>query len=143
MRWNYSNPAGKLFISDGKNVYLFSPATNRVDKMKLKETEDMRAPLAFLLGKLEFSRDFKDFEQKTENGEAVIMAIPKSDKMPYTKVTFSLTPGLEISHLTVTGLDKSVLEFRFSAETVNPPLDDKIFRFQAPPGAEVVDSSGQ
>ena len=49
MRWDYVRPAGKLFISDGKTVYLYSAAENRVEKMPLKETEDMRAPLAFLL----------------------------------------------------------------------------------------------
>jgi outer membrane lipoprotein carrier protein len=50
MRWDYLRPAGKLFISDGKTVYLYSASENRVEKMPLKDTEDMRAPLAFLLG---------------------------------------------------------------------------------------------
>ena len=50
MRWDYARPAGKLFISDGKTVYLYSAVENRVEKMPLKNTEDMRAPLAFLLG---------------------------------------------------------------------------------------------
>src|SRR5882762_7091630 len=51
MRWEYSSPAGKLFLSDGKFVYLITPETNHVQKMKAKESEDMRAPLAFLLGR--------------------------------------------------------------------------------------------
>jgi outer membrane lipoprotein carrier protein len=103
----------------------------------------MRAPLAFLLGRLEFSRDFKDFQQKTENGETVITAVPKSDKLPYTQVTFALTSKLEISRLIVTGQDQSVLEFQFSKEIMNPVIPDSAFRFQPPKGAEVVDSSGQ
>ena len=56
MRWDYKTPAGKLFLSDGKQVYFYNPATNRAEKTKLKETEDMRAPLAFLLGKLDFEQ---------------------------------------------------------------------------------------
>ena len=47
MRWDYQTPAGKLFLSDGKNAYLYTPAAKRVEKMKLKESEDMRAPLAY------------------------------------------------------------------------------------------------
>jgi outer membrane lipoprotein carrier protein len=50
MRWDYTAPAGKLFLSDGKDVYLYTPDAHRVEKMKLKESEDMHAPMAFLLG---------------------------------------------------------------------------------------------
>jgi outer membrane lipoprotein carrier protein len=143
MRWTYANPAGKLFISDGKNVFLYSPATNRVDKIKLKEADDMRAPLAFLLGKLDFGRDFKDFEAKKENGDTVVSAMPKSDKLPYAKVNFTVSPGLEIRRLIVNGQDQSVLEFQFSNEKLNPPLDDKTFHFEPPKGAEIIDATGQ
>ena len=59
MRWDYSAPAGKLFVSDGKQVYLYNPELKRVERMPLKESEDMRAPLAFLLGKLDFKKEFK------------------------------------------------------------------------------------
>ena len=143
MRWNYTNPAGKQFTSDGKNVYLYSPATNRVDKMKLKETEDMRAPLAFLLGRLDFSRDFTGYQSTREGSDTVVSALPKSDKLPYAKVSFGVSQALEIRRLIVHGQDQSVLEFRFTGEILNPKLDDKIFRFQAPKGAEIVDETGQ
>src|ERR1700747_2682365 len=61
MRWQYSAPAGKLFVSDGKFIYSYTPQDNRAEKMKLKETDDMRAPLAFLLGRLDFNKDFREF----------------------------------------------------------------------------------
>ena len=61
MRWEYTSPAGKLFISDGKDVFLYTPDDQRAEKSKLKESEDMRAPLAFLLGKLDFAKEFKSF----------------------------------------------------------------------------------
>src|SRR5438132_2602961 len=68
MRWQYTAPAGKLFISDGKFIYSYTPQDNRAEKMKLKETEDMRAPLAFLLGRLEFNKDFREFRAHAEDG---------------------------------------------------------------------------
>jgi len=52
MRWDYDQPKGKLFVSDGKFLWLYTPDGNRAERMKLKESDDMRAPLAFLLGKL-------------------------------------------------------------------------------------------
>ncbi|HEY6987982.1 MAG TPA: outer membrane lipoprotein carrier protein LolA, partial [Bryobacteraceae bacterium] len=60
MRWDYTRPKGKLFISDGKEVYLYTAEENRVEKVPLKDTEDMRAPLAFLLGRLDMKKEFRD-----------------------------------------------------------------------------------
>jgi len=142
MRWEYTSPAGKLFVSDGKNVYFYSPDSNRAEKMKLKETEDMRAPLAFLLGKLDFQKDFKEFQSKPEGGAVSITALPKSDKLPYREVTFTVDEtNARISRLVVTGQDASVLEFTFSDEKLNPPVADAMFRFQVPKGAEFVDET--
>lgn len=143
MRWDYQSPPGKLFLSDGKHVYLYTPATQRVEKMKLKESEDMRAPLAFLLGKLDFSKDFKDFEQRKEGQDTVLTAVPKSAKLPYSSVEFSVAPDHRILRLIVRGQDQSVLNFRFDGETVNPVLDNQLFRFQMPAGAEFADLSAK
>jgi len=141
MRWDYSTPAGKLFVSDGKDIYFYSPSTNRVEKMKLKESEDLRAPLAFLLGRLDFKRDFGEFQVRAETEGHWITALPKSDRLPYRQVEFLVTPAFEIRRLRVAGQDNSVLEFRFAGERVNPPLSDALFTFQTPPGAEVVEAA--
>src|SRR5713101_9986765 len=143
MRWQYSAPAGKLFVSDGKFVYYYSPDENRAEKMKLKETDDMRAPLAFLLGRLQFQNDFREFRALPDGPDIFITAIPKSDKLPYTEVTFLVSPDFVIHWLRVKGQDGSQLEFTFANEKKNPPINDTMFRFTAPAGAEYVDSSSQ
>src|SRR5712692_3714689 len=74
MRWRYTSPAGKLFVSDGKFVYYYSPEENRAEKMKLKETDDMRAPLAFLLGRLQFQNDFREFRTQPDGDDVFITA---------------------------------------------------------------------
>jgi outer membrane lipoprotein carrier protein len=139
MRWQYTDPAGKLFISDGKYIYLYTPASNRVERSKAKESEDIRTPLAFLLGRVDFERDFKRFLTRRNGSELSITAEPKSDRAPYSQVEFRLGPSFEIRELQVTGQDNSTMSFRFDQERVNPPLSDKLFQFQPPPGAEMVD----
>ena len=138
MRWDYSKPAGKLFLSDGKNVYLYTPDANRVEKMPLKESEDFRAPLAFLLGKLDFAREFRDIELKPEGSSYVINAKAKSDKLPYDAVRITMTPDYTITHLVVTGQDQSILTFDFANEKLNVAVNDGIFKFIMPPGATLV-----
>lgn len=139
MRWDYTDPAGKLFLSDGKDIYIYTPSDSKVEKAKMKESEDMRVPLAFLLGKLNFDKDFQDFEQRQEGELTWIVAKPKSDNLPYTKVEFAVTADFQIRRVQVTGYDRSVLDFSFDQEKLNPPLDAKLFRFQMPAGAKLVE----
>jgi outer membrane lipoprotein carrier protein len=139
MRWDYTDPIGKFFLSDGKNLYLYTPSSRQVDKMKIKESEDMRVPLAFLLGKLNFQKEFQDFQSRQEGALTWISARPKSDNLPYTKVEFAVNPDYQIRRLLVTGYDRSVVDFDFDQEKLNPPLDAKLFRFQMPAGAKLVE----
>lgn len=142
MRWDYSEPAGKLFVSDGKDVYLYTPNAHRVEKAKLKASEDLRAPFAFLLGKLDFAKEFKDFEMKQEGADQLIIAKAKNNKLPYEKVQMLITPSDEIERLVVNGPDLSMLTFQFKDEKLNPPVDDATFKFQMPQGATLVQGEG-
>lgn len=142
MRWDYSAPSGKLFVSDGKDVYLYTPEAHRVEKAKLKASDDLRAPLAFLLGKLDFAKDFKDFDYKPEGGNYLITAKAKNDKVPYEKIQMLVTPDYEIQRLVVNGDDLSLLTFQLDGEKLNPPVNDTVFKFQMPAGATLVDAEG-
>jgi outer membrane lipoprotein carrier protein len=144
MRWEYSSPAGKLFISDGKDVVLYTPDDQRAEKSKLKESEDMRAPLAFLLGKLDFKKEFKSFEVRGygsgASSESWIVAEPKSENLAYSKVEFLATPEGEIRRVRITGQDQSKLDFTFSNEQLNVPVAPTLFTFHPPPGVQVVEA---
>jgi outer membrane lipoprotein carrier protein len=140
MRWDYTRPAGKVFVSDGKNVFLYTAGDNRVEKVPLKDTEDMRAPLAFLLGRLDMKKEFGGFAVRDGEAGTWLDASAKSERVPYKNVEMLIAPDGEISRLRVVGRDESLLSFSFSNEKINPPVDDQVFRFTIPPGAEVVNS---
>ncbi len=140
MRWDYSSPAGKLFLSDGKDVYLYNPGSQRAEKSRLKQSEDMRAPLAFLLGKLDFEKEFRDFSTRPEGAGTWITAYPKSQNLVYTKVEFLASPDGRIEKVDVTGQDHSQLDYIFSNQQLNAPAPPSLFAFHAPPGVEVVET---
>jgi outer membrane lipoprotein carrier protein len=139
MRWDYAQPAGKVFLSDGKWVWFYSPAVHRAEKARLKESDDLRTPLAFLLGKLDFRSSFRDFEFRESDGEAVLAALPKSERAPFIRVLFAVSADNAIRRLVVEGVDGSVQEFRFANEQLNPKVSEAIFRFAVPAGAEVAE----
>jgi len=141
MRWEYSKPAGKLFLADGKTVYLYSAKDNKVEKVPLKDTEDMRAPLAFLLGHLDLKKEFRNFATRPgEGGGTWLAASAKSDRAPYEQIEMLIGEDGSVRHLKATGRDQSAIDYYFKEERLNPPVADTLFHFTIPPGAEVVDA---
>lgn len=141
MRWEYTQPAGKLFVADGKMFYLYSPNSNQVRRIKPRDAADWRAPLAFLLGRLDFSKEFGPITIRQAGDLIELVAQPRSDRDPFSDVVFHVAPRTyEIRRIRVTGRDGVATEFVFRGEQVNPALDTRLFRFAAPPGAEVLDA---
>jgi outer membrane lipoprotein carrier protein len=142
MRWEYKIPAGKIFGSDGKFLYSFLPDKNLFEKASMKGAEDMRAPLAFLLGKLQFDKEFSKYRTGPDGrGSTFITGTPKSDKLPYSEVTFLIDPDYTIRWLNVRGVDGSQLDFAFSAEKRNTPIAESMFKFAPPAGVIYSDVS--
>ena len=141
MRWEYSEPAGKLFVSDGKMLYLYSPNSNQVQRLKPKETEDLRAPLAFLLGKLNFQKEFGKLTTSATGDSIELTAQARSDQESYNQAVFTIDPqSYQIRRIRVEGQDGVVTEFVFTSETLNAPVTGALFQFHAPPGAEIVEA---
>jgi outer membrane lipoprotein carrier protein len=137
MRWEYAS--GTLFVSDGKFIFSYYPNEHRAEKMSMKESDDMRAPLAFLLGDVNFDRDFGQYDSKPEGGAVLITALPKSDKFPYTQVTFLVAPDSTIRRLEVKLQNNDLMVFTFEDEKKNPLLSDALFQFTPPKGVELDD----
>jgi len=138
MRWDYLQPVkGKLVISDNTFLYLYNPIEKRAMKTKLKDSmaDDMQAPLAFLLGKLNFDKEFKNLQASPDGGDLRITGEPKNANLPYSSVDFVVTPQNQIRKLRIT-LPEYTLEFVFTMEKMDPPLDAKLFDFQLPAGAQ-------
>ncbi len=137
MRWEYAS--GILFISDAKFIYSYYPDEHRAEKMSMKESDDMKAPLAFLLGDVNFARDFGEYHTKPQDGGLLITALPKSDKFPYTEVTFLVSPDSTMRRLEVKLQNNDVMVFTFEGEKKNPLLADALFQFTPPKGVELDD----
>jgi outer membrane lipoprotein carrier protein len=141
MRWDYSSPPGKTFVSDGKWIWFYNPQARKVERSPLKESDDLRAPLAFLLGKLEFRREFGAMTLRQGPDGTVIDAAAKNEKVPYESVQFTIGPDDSIRRVVVVGRDHSRMDFVFAAEKLNAPVAEAIFHFVAPPGVPVVDAA--
>ena len=143
MRWEYAAPKGKLVVCDGKNLWLYDAGENRAQYVpNVQESGDMRAPLAFLLGKLHFEKEFSNIQATPEGTDTRITAGPKTENLPYSAVEFVVTPDGRIREVKATAYDNAVFHFTFDQEKMNPPVDEKLFHFVPPKDAEIVKAGG-
>lgn len=139
MRWEYTKPADKLLVGDQQYLRMYNPYTNQVRIMLLEESADFRAPLSFLLGRLNFSRQFKNLQLETIDGRPALTGEGRTGDEGYGRVEFFYTPGdYRLSEIRAFGRDGSITGFRFANEQRNPKLDDALFHFETPVGAEVL-----
>lgn len=137
MRWDYTAPQGQFFLSDGEYDYNYDPKNHQVDQSKVKQADDLRSPVAFLLGKVDFDRDFGTY---STDADGSITAIPKSDKLLFSSISFLARPDFSIEKLSIKGQDGSNTSFMFEDEVTNPPLAASLFKFVKPPGAVINDA---
>ena len=109
----------------------------------VKESDDLRAPLRFLLGRLDFNREFQRFEilkslQPLEAGNVIFKTYPKRLAGQVDSMVFEISPGRQIRRVVINEPGGSETEFRFAAEEANVAVSADKFRFTPPPGTEIV-----
>jgi outer membrane lipoprotein carrier protein len=143
MRWEYRSPEQKLFISDGKAAWLYLPAEKQVRKSSLKQLDDFRSPLAFLLGKAKLEKELQGLSfapdvQTWKPGDAILRGVPRGMEDRVRQVLIEITPEHRIARLIIDGTDDSVTEYRFSDQQEDAPVEEVGFHFVAPAGSEVI-----
>jgi outer membrane lipoprotein carrier protein len=146
MRWDYLQPTQKLFISDGKIAVFYIPGERQARKTAVKNLDDFRSPLRYLLGKTRLEREFDDLSiadaatAKTP-GNIILSGIPKNMAGRVQRVLLEITPQSQIQRIVVEEVDGATTEFTFSSITENLALAEAQFHFIAPPGVETIEAT--
>lgn len=142
MRWQYEEPRKKLFIVDGKTAWFYAAGDQMAQKVQVKNLDDLRTPLAYLLGRTKLEKEFDGLslapDQKPINGgQAVLRGVPKNLKERVAQVLLEVGPDGALTRILAEEVDGSTTEFRFSDQHDNVPVAGDKFKFVAPPGVQV------
>src|SRR5262249_44230407 len=82
MRWEYRSPREKLFVSDGKDAWFYVPDERQARRVSVKQLDDLRSPLAFLLGKTKLEKELQGLSVAPDvpasmDGDVVLRGVPK------------------------------------------------------------------
>jgi outer membrane lipoprotein carrier protein len=144
MRWEYRSPKEKLFVSDGKQVWFYLPAERQARKTELKKLEDLRSPLAFLLGKTKLENELRGLSKVVDQaprgaGNTLLRGVPQAMADRVNEVQLEITPSDQIVRILMTEADGATTEFQFAGLKENLNLSDGRFEFTPPPGVETVE----
>jgi len=145
MRWEYRSPKEKLFISDGQVVWFYQPAERQLRKMAFRKLDDLRSPLAFLLGKTKLENELQGLSKAVDQsplvpGDTVLRGVPQAMAGQVSAVLLEITPSNQIVRIVLEEADGATTEFRFARWKENVEMSDSHFQFTPPPGVETVET---
>jgi outer membrane lipoprotein carrier protein len=145
MRWEYTSPERKTFVSDGRRTYLYVPADNQVIITPVPDQDQATTAVLFLVGKGNLTRDFAvTFADSGQSAETYGLRLqPKLPERDYDWLQVVVDRrSLQIRTLSAADNQGGRSTFQFSNFKENVGLSDKTFVFKIPRGADVTTNSG-
>ena len=144
MRWEYRSPREKLFVSDGKDAWFYVPADRQARKTQAKKLEDLRSPLAFLLGKTKLEKELRGLSLAPDvaplaSGNVVLRGVPQALADRVSEVLVEVTPDYRIARIVIQEVDGAATEYRFGDMKEDVAIADGRFDFKPPAGTETVE----
>jgi outer membrane lipoprotein carrier protein len=146
MRWEYTAPEEKLFVSDGVKMYSYIKQDKQVIVSDVPAADQATTPTLFLAGKGSLTRDFTpslvDAPVGSPPGSQGLKLVPKTRQREYDWLTLVVDPvSLAIRGLVTVDAQGGTSRFSFTNMKENVGMTDKAFEFKMPRGVDVVHAS--
>jgi len=147
MRWTYTSPEQKVFVSDGVKLYSYVPADKQVYVATVPTGDDASTPAMFLAGKGHLTRDFTAALAAPAGapaGSAAIKLTPVKPEREYeTLVLVVDRVSLQWRMLVTTDRQGGTSTFAFTNLRENTGVPDREFVFTIPRGVDVITDAGR
>ena len=144
MRWEYQKPEPRLFVTDGKTLWAYSPADKQVVVQDVDEAFASRLPISILVGDCQLRRDFEITEvgNAATRGSASSRVLDLKPKRPEAGIARMLLEvtlrTYTLERITVFDLSGNTTVYALTDLKLNPGLSDQQFTFVPPAGVTVV-----
>src|SRR5271155_3669768 len=144
MRWEYRSPREKLFVSNGRDAWFYVPGDRQVRKTEARKLEDVRSPLAFLLGKSKLEKELQGLSLAPDvaplaTGDVVLRGVPQALAGRVSEILLEVTPEHQIARIVINEVDGAATEYRFSDPKEDEAIPEGRFKFSPPLGTETVE----
>ena len=147
MRWEYSAPERKLFVSDGAKIYSYIPQDKQVTVSSMPQGDQAPTPALFLTGNGDITKDFTpsfDNVADAPAGTLQLKLVPKRAEAEYDSLTLVVdAKTLDLRMLITNDSQGGRSTFSFSNLKENTGLADTQFVFQMPRNVDVITAGGR
>ncbi|MCK9461169.1 MAG: outer membrane lipoprotein chaperone LolA [Proteobacteria bacterium] len=145
MRWEYARPERKLFVHDGKTLWIYEPEVPQVFKATAN-AEQLRKALAFLSGEGKIKESYK--AEKLDAGRFnfkdgyVLKLTPKEKGSPFKRVELYVdSSDFHVARSVVVDHEGNRNRFDFSRPAKNAGLAASLFAFTPPADVPVLEAA--
>lgn len=147
MKWVYSKPERKEFVSDGNRLYTYLVEDKQVIVSPAPGPDDGTIPALFLAGRADLAKDFVASPTELPGAPAGLVGlklVSKAHDPDYEWLAIGMEPKtLQIQYLMAADRQGGKSAFAFSNLKENRGLSDKDFEFRPPRGVDVVIKGGR
>lgn len=147
MRWTYTTPEEKVFVSDGTKLYSYVPADKQVYVATVPQGDAASTPALFLAGRGNLVRDFKVTTTSVPGapeGSVALKLTPIAPEKEYETLELVVDrDSLQWRMLVTTDSQGGRSTFVFSNIRENTGVSDREFQFSIPRGVDVITDSGR
>ncbi len=140
MRWVYTQPERKEFVSDGHKIYSYLPQDKQVIVSDVPPDDQASSAALFLAGKGDLSRDFTaSYVDSPIPAALALKLIPHRTEPDYEYLVVVVDPAtLQIRAITTRDRQGGDSTITFAKLKENQGISDKEFAFSIPRGVDVV-----
>jgi outer membrane lipoprotein carrier protein len=136
-RWDYQEPYLQTIVADGKRLWLYDSDLQQVTVRALEQGLGS-TPAMLLSGAGKVGDAFAAAGVETKGDWTWCRLTPQQDGSDFEQVSLAFTRGGELAAMELRDKLGQATVIEFGAVKRNLPLDDKLFRFEPPPGADVI-----
>ena len=136
-RWDYRTPYVQVIVGDGRKLWLYDSDLAQVTVRPL-ESGLGSTPAMLLSGAGKVGEAFAAAGVETKGDWTWCRLTPQQDGSDFEQVSLAFTRGGELAAMELRDKLGQATVIEFGAVKRNVPLDDKLFRFEPPPGADVI-----
>ena len=147
MRFVYTKPEKKEFVSDGSRLYAHMVADKQVIVSPAPGPDQGDIPAMFLAGQSDLARDYTPSFTALPGaapGLLTLKLVPRKPSTEYESIGIGVDPKtLQIQFLTAVDTQGGRSSFAFTNLKENLGMSDKQFEFRIPRGVDVVTNGGR
>ena len=136
-RWDYREPYEQTIVADGRKLWLYDPDLEQVTVRSLEQGLGA-TPAMLLSGSGDVADAFSAGAVEQQQGLTWCRLLPKQPGSDFERVSLAFNPRNELAAMELVDKLGQTTTIQFSAVQRTSKLDDVLFRFVPPAGADVI-----